>query len=183
MVCEILASIELAARTTSGLRFVPWAEILAKAPESTRNASFPLRIPLGPHERRYVVPDGVFGLEYASEGRKAYRFFALEADRATMPVRRSHPGQTYYLDKLRRYHDVIGHRTFRSHLGVPNLIVLTVTTSEPHRQQMLAALRAKNCESTAFLFKSVEELRAPKPTILTQPWTRAGDPPLAIADP
>ena len=180
MVCEILASIELAARTTSGLRFVPWAEILAKAPQSTRNASFPLRIPRGPHEPRYVVPDGIFGLEYASEGRKAYRFFALEADRATMPVQRSNSGQTSYFDKMTAYRDLISRQMYRAYLGVPNFMPLTVTLSNAHLEHIQTAFRTKLGKSTIFLFKAVEELYVPEMSLLTTPWERVGYDPLSI---
>ena len=77
------------------------------------------------------MPDGLFGIEYGSGGTKAYRFFALEADRGTMPVVRSGAGQTSYLAKLASYQKIIGSRTFKTHLGLPNLLVLTLTTSTP----------------------------------------------------
>jgi hypothetical protein len=104
MICEILASIELGVRTHPNLRFVSWSEILAKAPEETRNSPHPFRIPVLPSQASggdwsvqrgaYIVPDGLFGLEYTIGEKKSYRFFALEADRATMPVARSAVGQT-----------------------------------------------------------------------------------------
>src|ERR1700730_14802079 len=37
MICDCVASIELGVREDLGLRFISWREIIAKAPESTRN--------------------------------------------------------------------------------------------------------------------------------------------------
>ena len=52
MICEILASIELGVRADPNLRFISWQEILAKAPESTRNSPHPFRIPVPLSQRR-----------------------------------------------------------------------------------------------------------------------------------
>src|SRR3569832_2854121 len=92
MICEALASIELAVRVTEGLRFIPWSELLSRAPETTRLSPTPFRLP-NP-AGGYLVPDGVFGLEYEAEGERSYRFFALEVDRGTMPIARPAAHQT-----------------------------------------------------------------------------------------
>ena len=91
-----------------------------------------------------VVPDGLFGLEYARDGQKLYRFFALEADRNTMPVKRSNLEQTSYLRKVLAYRQIITQDIHRSHLGLPNLLVLTVTTNEPPRAQRDATHLSSN---------------------------------------
>lgn len=46
MCCEVLASIEIATRATEALRFIPWSEILARAPEATRTSPAPCRLPV-----------------------------------------------------------------------------------------------------------------------------------------
>jgi hypothetical protein len=199
MTCEILASIELAARSDPNLRFISWPEILAKAPENTRNSPHPFRIPvpLSQPSREpqrgqggtYLVPDGLFGLEYTAGGKKSYRFFALEADRETMPVLRSSSSQTSYLRKLLLYGELADRQLYKSHLGLPNLLVLTMTPGEKHKDNMMSAFRKIYGGSTGFLFKTTTGLRAfdkahaPTSTILTEPWERIGYPPLCIASP
>ena len=178
MICEALASIELAARDHAALRFIPWPEILARASEQTRASTAPLRLPAP--SGGYLVPDGVFGLEYRDGDAKSYRFFALEADRGTMPVSRSKPGQTSYLGKLAAYGELIREQVHKARWGVPNLLVLSLTTSAARAAGIVAKL---GTGSPAFLFKAAEGTAMTKPTpeLLLEPWQRAGLPPLSIA--
>jgi Replication-relaxation len=85
MICEALASLELGVRASAELRLIAWPEILARAPEATRSSSTPFRLPV--LSGGYLVPDGLFGIEYAHEDTKAYRFFALEVDGGQCPSR------------------------------------------------------------------------------------------------
>ncbi|HEX3810322.1 MAG TPA: replication-relaxation family protein [Rhizomicrobium sp.] len=182
MICECLASIELAARQSIGLRFISWPEIVARAPAMTRAAPIPFRIELS---SRALIPDAIFGLEYAQGDKRVYRFFALEADRATMPVSRSSTGQTSYLGKLADYSEITRRELHKSWWRIPNLIVLTVTTSEPRMHEIRRRLTTNADGNSAFLFKTVAEegcpLKDPVQSLLCEPWTRAGDlPPLRI---
>jgi hypothetical protein len=180
MTCEVLASLDLGVRTNPSLRLIGWPEILGRAPEATRLSPTPFRIPVpsGGH----VIPDGLFGIEYASGGAKSYRFFALEADRGTMPVARSGAGQTSYLSKLTSYQKIIDGRTFKTHLGLPNLLVLTLTTSEARSLEIVRRFEEQGGEQAAFLFKTVGAFDLTRPThhLLTEPWLRAGFSPLQI---
>jgi hypothetical protein len=72
----------------------------------------------------------VFGLEYERDGKRVYRFFALEVDRGTMPVTRTNGNQTSYLSKLDAYRQIIAAQDHRAQLGISTLLVLTVTTRE-----------------------------------------------------
>jgi hypothetical protein len=56
-----------------------------------------------------------------------------------MPVVRSTTDQTSYLGKIAAYREIIMHRVHRDHLGIPNLLVLTVTTSEPRMADIMDA--------------------------------------------
>ncbi len=187
MICEVLAAIELATITDPDLRFIAWPEILAKVPENIRRSQNPLRIPVSPHKmgtdaakvgrNGYSVPDALFGLEYSGEGRKGYRFFALEADRGGMPITRSAPGQTSYLEKLFAYRSIVARGSHRTHLGIPNLFVLTVTTSETRKQNMLSVLSETIEDGAMFLFKEVgvsNQRRAALGTALQLPWDCVG---------
>ena len=181
MTCEVLASIELGTRQRPGMRFIPWPEILAKAPAETRALSTPFRFPPTASSTA-VVPDGLFGIEYRLGGTKAYRFFALEADRATMPVMRSNQNQTSYLGKVAAYREIIAKQVHKLHLGVPNLLVLTVTTSKARTTDIIGRLKGQAGGNVAYLFKTVDasDLAAPAIRLLFDPWERAGLAPLRI---
>ena len=193
MICDCMASIELGVRRDLSLRFISWQEIIAKVPESTRKLDNPFAIPVsithtfprtGATQRAEikVVPDGLFGLEYIRDGSKTYRFFALEADRNTQPVTRSDLRQTSYLRKIVAYRQLSAQSIFKSHLGVPNLFVLTVTTNEAHMEHIMSLVKelAHEGKSKLFLFKTMSSVgdfrKAPEPTahLLTDPWQRAG---------
>lgn len=193
MVSEALASIEVGARVSRGLRFISDQEILSKAPERTRDAKYPFELPVsigclgagGKAQRAEfkLVPDAVFGLEYPG---KTYRFFALEADRNTMPCARSDLRQSSFLKKLVAYRALATEKTYKSYWGIPNLLVLTVTTSEQHMGNLMAVLKETIGGSAMFLFKAAPEfgnlLRAATPdrTLLAQTWYRVGHEPTSI---
>ncbi len=178
MICECLASIELAANACEHLRFVSWPEVLAKAPDRTKALPVPYCMPI---PGGAVVPDGLFGLEYRHEDRKAYRFFALEIDRGTMPLTRYDARKTSLLGKLAAYREIVDGALYKSHLGVPNLLILTVTTSTARSEEALVRF-AEQGEQPQFLFKAPEPcaLLAPDPRLLLEPWSRAGLAPLSI---
>jgi hypothetical protein len=173
LTCECLASIELATTASVHLRFVPWSEILARAPAATQASPQPYRLPIA---NDAVVPDGLFGLEYDSAGKKTYRFFALEVDRATMPVSRTDARKTSYLAKLASYRHIIAAQTYRTHWGIPNLFVLTVTTSEAHLEAIMRAFADQPDGRSVFLFKAVDAQALTKPVteLLLEPWQRVG---------
>ncbi len=181
-ICQLLASVELAAKARSNLRFIPWPEILARAPEAAKTATIPFRIPVP--SGGAVVPDAIFGLEYGSQEKRAYRFFALEVDRGTMPAVRTSGKHTSYLGKLALYRDLISQQVYRSHFGVPNLFVLTVTMNRAHLETILHALGGQNGDGARFLFKAMSggtrALTVPALSILFEPWERSGLLPLKI---
>ncbi|MDE1945384.1 MAG: replication-relaxation family protein [Patescibacteria group bacterium] len=186
MVCEILASIELGMRERLETRLVPWTEILAKAPEQTRRRGNPflmtVQVP-GLPEAISVAPDAVFGIEYQSTDRKLYRFFALEADRGTMPIVRSHGRQTSYLGKIAAYREVLARQVHKAQLGLPNLLVLTVTTSALRKSEIIRRIEGQSDVSAGFLFKAVDDTVAPAPQLFCEPWARAGHHALCIVGP
>lgn len=187
MICEILASIELGARQTPGLRFIPFPEILTYAPQATKAKANPLAIPIG-ITGATLVPDALFGLAYEGTSPATYRFFALEADRATMPVFRSSRTQTSYGRKLAAYREGLANGTIRSWFGLPNLLVLTVSVNEQHLRNIMAA-RDKaigGSGSPVLLFKTLsppdgyQAMSIPTPALLTTPWARVGHAPFRI---
>ncbi len=179
LICEALASIDLGMRTNSNLRLIGWSEILGRAPEATRLSPTPFRVPVP--SGGYLIPDGLFGIEYAQGDTKAYRFFALEADRGTMPLSRSGTGQSSYLGKLAAYREIVEQRTYKTHLGISSFLILTLTTTEARVTEMLRRFHGAG-SGAAFLFKAVraDQMRQPMPGLFSEPWQRSGLPPLGI---
>lgn len=194
MVCETVASIELRARAMPGVRFIPWEEILAspKMPATTRMSERPnaVAIRASYHDPRTksssefdgtLVPDAIFGLEYDNAGQKSFRFFALEADRNSEPAMRREVYQSSYARKVAQYAEVVGQAIYRARWGLPNLLVLTVTTNERHMRSLLelVAQRVPDDGRGQFLFRTMPDISSGKCStnirdFLSMPWQRAG---------
>jgi hypothetical protein len=195
MICDIIASIEIGVRADPKLRFVSWQEILEnpKMPERTRISANPLAIPASvsytcprtKNTSRYdqpLIPDALFGIEYTAKGQKGYRFFALEADRNTEPASRGTLQQSSYLRKILQYREIAARGTYMTHWGLPNLLVLNVTTNEQHMKNVMHIIEelSDGKGSTYLLFKtmpslaSVERAPLPTPDMLTSAWPRIG---------
>jgi len=154
MAACVSASIHLAAQVR-GSRFGSKDDIFAhaKCPETTRNASNPLALPISPPiGSKFLVPDDLFVIQHP--GPRA-RFFAVEIDRKTESIN-SDTAKTAYGRKLQGYLDAIKNRSYHRHWGIPGLTVLTITTNPIHLQQMLHYLRSLEEPQFAsrFLFKS-----------------------------
>jgi hypothetical protein len=194
MTCEVLSSIELGVRSRSDLRLVSWQEILAKAPEATQRSPAPFRIPVLASDTAHsscdgaVVPDALFGLEYKTAGKSVYRFFALETDRGTMPVVRSNRAQSSYLKKMIAYREMVVRQIHKSHLGLPNLLVLTVTTNAAHMKRIMQQVNEHIGAHAGLLFLPFDTegaaamVRSPSMEFLITPWQRVGWPPLCLAN-
>ena len=192
MICDILASVELGIRETDNLRFIGWQEILARAPEATKRLQNPFSIPVNiahtaasgkTHSAKTaIIPDALFGIEYTTAGKKTYRWFAVEADRRTMPVFRTNLQETSFLKKILSYRDIRQNELYKSHFGISNLMVLTVTTNETHMQHIKELVGKITGGSKMFCFKTMPSLGdmakapAPTPDMLTKPWARVGHP-------
>ncbi len=199
MICDILASIELGIRADPLLRLITPDEIIAKMPAKTADRANPLEISCDisftfPRSKtthrssRALVPDALFGIEYRAS--KSYRFFALEADRNHEPIFRNNLSQTSYLRKVLQYRE-IAKGAYKTHWNLPNLLVLNVTTSEPHMTNIMDLVCKLSGEKGAsyLLFKtmpslaSLENAPAPDAKLLTEPWLRAGHGPFEIHKP
>jgi hypothetical protein len=157
-VAEVMVAFEVVCRDTEGVEFIPPEEILAAAPEATRRLRLPFRwqaevSEAGKLHRLGVEPDRVFGLRFAGQPeQRRCAYFFLEADRGTMPVARKGLDQTSFRRKLLGYRETWRQGLHRTHLGIPNFRVLTVTTNEERRQHLIAACRSLGSGRRLFLF-------------------------------
>lgn len=193
MIIDTLSAIERAVNGTPGLRFVTWTEILEGAPESTKRAANPFAISaFVSHyfERKQrteakeveVIPDGLFGIEYATQkGERKTRYFVLEAERTNDVWANDFDG-TSWLKKVLAYRDIIKSRTYETHLGIENLRVIAVAPERHKMQQMmdLVSRVTQGQGSTRFLFQHIpvlgyeDEKPVPLDRLFTTPWPRVG---------
>lgn len=137
MAACVSASLQLAV-TRAGARFIRRDEIFghAKCPESTKRLSNPLAIPIG---SGVLIPDDLFAVKYP---KPSYRFFAVEIDRDTEAIERSRLDRSAFGLKIKNYIEVMRHRVYQQHWGIPDLTVLTVTTNPIHLNNMIGYLRS-----------------------------------------
>jgi hypothetical protein len=155
MIVDTLTSIELALRETPDQRFVCIEEILERSPASTKNAKNPLTAPVTIHPNKdfpdirtpwhtHVIPDGLFGIEYLIEGKKRYRFWALECER-TSPIRRSHSRASSLTRKHAAYQALIHSGGYKAHWNIPNLKLLVMTENDTNLMTTGSILKALEC--------------------------------------
>jgi hypothetical protein len=150
MGATVNASIQLAAER-KGYTYADLGRLLAheKCPEAAKKAVNPLAIPTN---TKHVIPDAIFGLQKDKPS-----FYAVEIDRKTESIN-SDTAKTAYGRKLHGYIDILENKTYRTHLGIPSLKVLTITTNPLHMNHMLDFYHSLNAPKYAqhFLFKSVK---------------------------
>jgi DNA-binding Lrp family transcriptional regulator len=150
LVSDVMVSIELACRKSSGVRLLYEDQF---ALQSEQN-QFQWRVKVRDHGITLgVVPDRVFALEYADHGGQMQRvYFFLEADRGTMPVVRSGLTQTSFYRKLLAYEATWTQKVHHRKLGIHRFRVLTVTTNAMRVTSLLEACSRLKRGHGLFLF-------------------------------
>jgi hypothetical protein len=174
-VAEVMVAFEIACRNRRGVQLIRPEEVLARSPASTQRLRLPFRWRVdvrhdGEFHRLGVEPDRVFGLRFKGVPENRERaFFFLEADRGTMPVARKGLGETSFARKLLAYWETWRQGLHRTHLGLPNFRVLTVTTNRERVEHMVEACRSlPKGGKRLFLFTDREALGDGE--ILTHEW-------------
>jgi len=176
LTADLAVAFEAACHLHGNVRLINSSEILAAAPEVTRNTQNPWALPARIHYGNgmhdvHVIPDKVFGLDFSVARKRSY--FFVEADRGTMPVKRGGQSkQTSFHQKFLAY--LAGAGAVNAHgkrLGIGNFRVLTVTTSEQRIATMIDALKlaTKGAGSNQFLFIDHATLRV-CPDVLRLEW-------------
>jgi len=182
MISCITASIELACAERDDLNFIPQSRILARAETCLR---WPTEICDPESSATYqkdLIPDAVFGLEYITPTGKRYRFYALEADRATEPLRSAEIHRKSFLRHLLQYEDYIEAGGYRRHLNLTApMLVLNVTTSTERLHRMLGLTEEVFPKGNSYqLFQAWDAFGpvfvppSPKPALLSESWRRVG---------
>ena len=181
MVACITASIELATLEDSNLTYIPGSIILERAQASLRY-TVPFKNPkTGKVEKIDLIPDALFGLEYNHKGKKSYRFFLVEADRASEPSRTTRFNRKSHLRNILQYREYVGGGLYKDHLKLTaGLLVLNVTISEQTMRKMIDLTSEISPRgNTYMLFQVAGEFgrffKPPKPMLglATDQWRRA----------
>jgi hypothetical protein len=148
-VTSFLVDAELACPAMPDFEFIRLEEILAGAPEGTRERAQPDRWPVilpwhGTEASVQIAPDGIFGLRRRTEGRQLKSYFFLEIDRGSMTiapsdaVRRSVAFlyRSSVLRKLFAY--AVSHRDgiHRRHFALPSARILMMTSGAARAEEM-----------------------------------------------
>ena len=183
MVSCITASIELACNESDDINYIPQSKILARAQASLRWPTELCDPDTGATYRKDLIPDAVFGLEYLTQEGKRYRFYALEADRATEPLRSAEIHRKSFLRHLLQYEDYIEGDGYQEHLKLTApMMVLNVTTSEQRIRRMLDLTLELFPEGNSYqLFKVWDAFGAafgppgPNLSLFTNSWRSVGE--------
>ena len=187
----ITASIELATLERNDLTYIPQSEILARATVELRH---PVTI-TDPETKwtgeKDLIPDSLFGLRYHTEAGDRFRFFALEADRATEPTTSANWNRKSFLRNLLQYEAYVARGAYREHLKLTApLLVLNVLSDEQRAQRMVDLTAKRYPEGNAFMlfqawadFGPVFRPPQPNPALLVGGWARGGNSEFVIGHP
>lgn len=178
----ITASIELATIDHPDIRYIPQSKILTRAKTDLR---FPVTI-IDPNTKREqvknIIPDAVFGLEYNTEAGIRFRFFAVEADRATEPATSTNFNRKSFMRSLLQYEAYVSTGLYRQHLNLTAPLLVLYVSSDPLRKTRMIDLTTKRCSlgNSYMLFQAWEDFGPvfrppqPNPAFLIGDWARGG---------
>ena len=184
----ITASVEIAALEQDDVSYIPQSEILARADTDLR---FPVTITdpaTGWCGQKDLIPDAVFGLRYHTEHGDRFRFFAVEADRATEPATSSTWNRKSFERSLLHYDGYVSDGAYREHLGLTApLLVLNVLSDAKRMERMVHFVAERYPHGNTFmLFRAWEDFgpvfRPPEPStdLLSGAWLRGGTMPFCV---
>lgn len=188
MVSCITASFELACAQRANIEYIPQSAILARADSELR---WPTKIAdpkSGATYAKDLIPDAVFGLKYRTDAGSRFRFFAVEADRATEPATSGNFHRKSFARHLLQYEDYIERGGYRQHLNLTAPMLVLNVTSEPRRMTRMIALTEQHypAGNSYQLFMAWEAFATPfrppcpNETLLNGQWERAGCEPLKL---
>ncbi|MCP5383039.1 MAG: replication-relaxation family protein [Sphingomonadaceae bacterium] len=187
----ITASIELATLARGDVSYIPQSSILAWAETDLR---YPVTI-TDPSTRwrgpKDLIPDAVFGLCYHTRDGDRFRFFAVEADRATEPTTSSNWNRKSFERNLAQYQAYVAGGAYREHLRLSApLLVLNVLSDERRMQRMVEFVASRYSGGNSFVlfqdwqgFGPVFRPPEPSPAFLNGGWVRGGLPSFCIDQP
>lgn len=171
LVSEVVVSVELACRQRDDINFL-WAR------DSEKFTSNQWSVTIDRKLKCQVIPDFVFGLEYAGE--RCWYF--VEADRGTMPVTRRSLQSSSIRRKFACYTATWDQRVHQK-FGIRRFRVLTVTTKSDRVESMIRVCRDNVKTGIGlFLFNTLKSLKEQR-DFWALPWKTAySDGPASLLD-
>ena len=184
----ITASVELASLDRDDIVFIPQSEILARAKADLR---WPVTITdpaTGWAGQKDLIPDAVFGLRYRTDRGDRFRFFTVEADRATEPTTSANWNRKSFERNLAQYDAYVAGAAYRDHLGLTApLLVLNVLSDRQRMERQVQFVAERYPRGNSFiLFQAWEHFGPvfrppePSPALLNGGWFRGGLAPFRI---
>ena len=135
LIADFMVALECAVRAHPGISLLSARDI--RRGEGAASWSLTATVP-GIKDEVAVTPDKIFAIEFSRTGHRNY--FAVEADRSTMPIERRSLAQSSFKKKLLAYHHA--HKTKKHTLlwGIPGFRMLTLLKSEERMVSMLKVL-------------------------------------------
>ncbi len=122
-------------------------------------------------------------LEYHTPAGSRFRFFAVECDRATEPLKSGNFNRKSWMRNFLQYREYVGKGLYKDHLDLSApLLVLNAISDEKRLDKMIAVTEKEVGESgnSYLLFRYIQDFgpvfRPPNPIeeLTRSPWRRAG---------
>lgn len=146
MVSRIMTVLRLACWKRSDVEFIEPDRLIKnrlKPPSiKTHNLSWRVSIKKGEYGQKRnfsfnMIPDNVFGLRFKNNNSYREQYFFLEADRSTMPVRRTNFYRSSFYKKMLGYIASYKNELFSEYFGFKKVRVLTITKSDKRIKNMI----------------------------------------------
>jgi Replication-relaxation len=188
MTACITASIELTCLPRDDISYIPQSQILQRAGTTL---CCPVIITEPTTKRQMtkdLIPDALFGLQYHTLEGDRFRFFAVEADRATEPTTSANWNRKSFLRNLLQYDTYVSGGAYRQHLKLTAPLLVFNVLSDQRRMERMVTMTAKHYPAgNAFmLFQAWEDFgpafRPPHPqsSQLMGDWVRGGLAPFPV---
>ena len=127
-------------------------------------------------------------LEYLTEAGSHFRFFSVEADRATVPATSANWNRKSFERNLLQYHTYVADGGYRGHLRLTAPLLVLTVSSDPARTARMIDFTARHYPVgiNYMLFQTWEDFCAPfrpplaKHRLLSELWYRGGCPSIGI---
>jgi len=183
MVSRILTIFRLACQKQKNVEFIEPEHLIIRRRKPPTIKTHELSWCVNVHKRQYgrkrkfsfnMIPDSIFGLRKKNNNKTRETYFFLEADHATMPIRRTNLYQSSFYKKMVGY--VSSHRNelFSEYFGFKKIRILAVTKSDERIKSMIQVnkkLHDKGNGYNLFLFAKNELINIDKPKeVFKQIW-------------
>lgn len=163
LVSDVMVAFELACQQNGQVRLVDQQDFVLPNEINQEAQPFRWKANVSTNVSLGVIPDRVFALEYEDQfGDTNRAYFFLEADRGTMPVKRSNLSQTSMYRKFLAYEASWQHGIHRSRFGFHRFRVLTVSTSTERLHSLTEICSQLKSGHGLFLFTDHSSISKPE---------------------